>query len=51
MGIILNIVEEKQFSSLRDLLLPLLLNWHVSFGVVEEQLGMVAEGRESYGKN
>ncbi len=39
-----NKVENLKLSSLRDWLLPMLMNGQVSVGVIEEQLGMVAEG-------
>jgi type I restriction enzyme S subunit len=46
----MNLKENQELSSLRDWLLPMLMNGQVSVGDVEEELGMVAEGRESYGK-
>lgn len=36
--------ENQELASLRDWLLPMLMNGQVSVGVIEEQLGMVAEG-------
>jgi type I restriction enzyme S subunit len=49
-NILLNLKENQQLASLRDWLLPMLMNGQVSVGDVEVELGMVAEGRESYGK-
>ena len=43
-----NLLENQQLSSLRNWLLPMLMNGQVRVGDVEE-LGMVAEERESYG--
>jgi type I restriction enzyme S subunit len=43
-----NFLQNKQLASLRDWLLPMLMNGQVSVGDVEEQLGMVAEQREEY---
>lgn len=43
-------LENIELASLRDWLLPMLMNGQVSVGEVKEELGMVAEGRESYGK-
>lgn len=40
--------ENQELASLRDWLLPMLMNGQVSVGEVEEELGMVAEPRESY---
>lgn len=37
-------LENQELASLRDWLLPMLMNGQVSVGVIEEQLGMVAEG-------
>jgi type I restriction enzyme S subunit len=48
--ILMNLKENIQLASLRDWLLPMLMNGQVSVGDVEEELGMVAEGRENYGK-
>lgn len=42
--------ENQELASLRDWLLPMLMNGQVSVGDVEEELGMVAEEREKYGK-
>jgi type I restriction enzyme S subunit len=42
--------ENQELASLRDWLLPMLMNGQVSVGDVEEQLGMVAEDNASYGK-
>jgi type I restriction enzyme S subunit len=40
--------ENKQLASLRDWLLPMLMNGQVSVGDVEVELGMVAEGKSTY---
>lgn len=45
-----NLKENQELASLRDWLLPMLMNGQVSVGDVEEQLGMVAEEKESYKK-
>lgn len=45
-----NLKENQELVSLRDWLLPMLMNGQVSVGAVERELGMVAEPRESYGK-
>jgi type I restriction enzyme S subunit len=45
-----NIEENQELASLRDWLLPMLMNGQVSVGEVEEQLGMVAESGEKYGE-
>ena len=45
-----NQIENQQLASLRDWLLPMLMNGQVSVGDVEEQLGMVAETSVQYGK-
>ncbi|MEZ7507267.1 restriction endonuclease subunit S [Flavobacterium sp. Arc2] len=45
-----NLKENQELASLRDWLLPMLMNGQVSVGDVEEELGMVAEGREEYKK-
>jgi type I restriction enzyme S subunit len=45
-----NIKQNQELASLRDWLLPMLMNGQVSLGDVEEELRMVAEKRESYGK-
>ena len=42
--------QNEQLASLRDWLLPMLMNGQVRVGDVEEELGMVAEGRERYDK-
>jgi len=42
--------ENKKLSELRDWLLPMLMNGQVRVGEVEQELGMVAEGGEKYGK-
>ncbi|MEZ7515851.1 restriction endonuclease subunit S [Flavobacterium frigidarium] len=47
----LSVLENQELASLRDWLLPMLMNGQVSVGDVEEQLGMVAEGNAKYGKN
>jgi type I restriction enzyme S subunit len=49
-NVISNIKENKELASLRDWLLPMLMNGQVSVGDVEEELGMVAEDSTSYGK-
>jgi len=43
--------ENQELASLRDWLLPMLMNGQVSVGDVEEQLGMVAESGEEYKGN
>ena len=43
-------IENQELASLRDWLLPMLMNGQVSVGDFEEELGMVAEARERYGK-
>ena len=43
-------LENQELASLRDWLLPMLMNGQVSVEDVEEELGMVAEEREKYGK-
>lgn len=43
-------LENQELASLRDWLLPMLMNGQVSVGEVKEELGMVAEEREKYGK-
>jgi type I restriction enzyme S subunit len=43
-------LENIELASLRDWLLPMLMNGQVSVGDVEVELGMVAEEREHYGK-
>jgi type I restriction enzyme S subunit len=48
--IINNSFQNQQLASLRDWLLPMLMNGQVSVGDIEEQLGMVAEDSASYGK-
>ena len=45
-----NLNENKELASLRDWLLPMLMNGQVSVGDVEEELGMVAEESACYGK-
>lgn len=40
--------QNQELASLRDWLLPMLMNGQVSVGDVEEQLSMVAEGKENY---
>ena len=42
--------ENQELASLRDWLLPMLMNGQVNVGDVEEELGMVAEERELYKK-
>lgn len=46
----INYKENQELASLRDWLLPMLMNGQVSVSDVEEQLGMVAEPRENYKK-
>ncbi len=48
MKISLNQKENQQLASLRDWLLPMLMNGQVRVGDVEEELGMVAEPSEEY---
>lgn len=43
-------LENQQLASLRDWLLPMLMNGQVRVGDVAEELGMVAEEREEYKK-
>ena len=43
-------LENIELASLRDWLLPMLMNGQVSVGEVEEELRMVAESGEKYGK-
>lgn len=43
--------ENQELVSLRDWLLPMLMNGQISVGEVEEQLGMVAEPSDEYKKN
>jgi type I restriction enzyme S subunit len=43
-------LENIELASLRDWLLPMLMNGQVSVGDVEKELGMVAEDSASYGK-
>jgi type I restriction enzyme S subunit len=45
-----NLKENQQLASLRDWLLPMLMNGQVRVGDVEEELGMVAEPKGSYKK-
>ncbi|MBK9224695.1 MAG: hypothetical protein IPO23_08830 [Flavobacterium sp.] len=45
-----NLKENQELSTLRDWLLPMLMNGQVTVGAVEEQLGMVAESGEEYKK-
>lgn len=45
-----NIFQNQELASLRDWLLPMLMNGQVSVGDVAEELGMVAEESERYGK-
>ena len=40
--------ENQELASLRDWLLPMLMNGQVSVGDVEEELGMVAEESARY---
>jgi len=44
----INIKENQQLASLRDWLLPMLMNGQVRVGDVEEELGMVAESGAKY---
>lgn len=46
----INTKENQELASLRDWLLPMLMNGQVSVGDVAEELGMVAEEGELYGK-
>jgi type I restriction enzyme S subunit len=46
--ILMNLKENQQLASLRDWLLPMLMNGQVSVGDVEVELGMVAEGKSNY---
>ena len=48
--ILINQKENQELASLRDWLLPMLMNGQVTVGAVERELAMVAEPRESYGK-
>lgn len=43
-------LENEQLASLRDWLLPMLMNGQVTIGNIEEQLGMVAEPTQVYEK-
>jgi type I restriction enzyme S subunit len=45
-----NLKENQELASLRDWLLPMLMNGQVSVGDFEEELRMVAESGEKYGK-
>jgi type I restriction enzyme S subunit len=45
-----NLKENQELTSLRDWLLPMLMNGQVSVGEVEEELGMVAESLTEYKK-
>jgi type I restriction enzyme S subunit len=49
--IISNRIQNQELASLRDWLLPMLMNGQVSVGEVESELGMVAESGESYRKS
>lgn len=46
--IVVNSKENQKLSELRDWLLPMLMNGQVTVGEVEQELGMVAEERETY---
>lgn len=46
-----NLKENQELATLRDWLLPMLMNGQVSVGNVEEQLGMVAEDKVEYKKS
>ena len=48
--ILRNLKENQELASLRDWLLPMLMNGQVRVGDVEEELGMVAEESACYGK-
>ncbi|RTY83334.1 restriction endonuclease subunit S [Flavobacterium sp. GSP27] len=48
--ILRNLKENQEFSSLRDWLLPMLMNGQLRVGDGEEELGMVAEESPRYGK-
>ena len=45
-----NLKENQELASLRDWLLPMLMNGQVTVGEVEKELGMVAEESARYGK-
>jgi type I restriction enzyme S subunit len=45
-----NLKENQELASLRDWLLPMLMNGQVSVGEIEEELGMVAKDSATYGK-
>ncbi|WP_081694251.1 restriction endonuclease subunit S [Flavobacterium suncheonense] len=45
-----NLKENQELASLRDWLLPMLMNGQVMVGGVEEEMGMVAEETTEYGK-
>ncbi len=47
----INKLENQELASLRDWLLPMLMNGQVSVGEVEEQLGMFAEPSDEYKKS
>ena len=49
--ILINQKENQELASLRDWLLPMLMNGQVSVGDVEEELGMVAEPSVEYKNN
>lgn len=49
--IAINHKENQELASLRDWLLPMLMNGQVSVGDVEEELGMVAEPSDVYKRN
>ena len=42
--------KNQELASLRDWLLPMLMNGQVTVGEVEKELGMVAEESARYGK-
>lgn len=43
-----NLLENQKLAALRDWLLPMLMNGQVTVGEAKEQLGMVAENKETY---
>ncbi len=47
----IKIEQNQELSSLRDWLLPMLMNGQVGVGEVEEELRMVAEGNVEYKKS
>ncbi|WP_298220881.1 restriction endonuclease subunit S [Flavobacterium sp.] len=49
--ILKNLKQNQELASLRDWLLPMLMNGQISVGEVENELGMVAENSVEYKKN